>query len=317
MSKTSLKTRKMKTQNGIGAMSGETLPEDMSLVDTDRIVLRMNGGGYEEDNYRIDTPLAHMERHGTLRVRVPPFDELKNLMDDFRQMQKLRVKINNQVLATKRHTDEISEETEKFLLEEVERVEDAETERGKKIEGWIKRNKTLPIVSAIMSVKGVGKVTAANLLVDIDITKADHPSSLWAYIGYDKPSIDRYKKGKMGGGNKPLRCAMFVMAECFLKCQNQYAMSVYYPRKTKLENSDRIVRERAKGDGRIVEIEWKNAMPIHRHLDAFRVMIKHYLADLWFVWRTLEGLPVTDLYVKEHLGHESAIINPKAMGWKY
>jgi hypothetical protein len=92
---------------------------------------------------------------------------------------------------------------------------------------------------------------------------------------------------------------------------------VYYACKTKLEQSEKMVRERRRGDGKIVEVMWKDAMPIHRHLAAIRKMMKHFLADLWFVWRTLEGLPTTDLYVREHLGHEGALINPAAHGWTY
>ena len=62
---------------------------------------------------------------------------------------------------------------------------------------------------------------------------------------------------------------------------------------------------------------WKDAYPEHRDLAAIRKMMKHYLADLWFVMRTIYELPTKDLWIKEHGGHESAIIDPKRRGWEF
>lgn len=316
MAKEALKEEKAKTQDGIGILSDLELPEETALFDTHRKVLRMDGGGYEDENFIVDLPEPHMKEHGTWRERPEELAELKMLVDDYRQMLKLLLKINNQLLALKRGTDLLSEDTVTFLEEEKERVRIETKERVWRIDRWIKAHKNERLISAMLSPKGVGPITVAELLVDIDITKARYPSSLWAYVGYDKPSIDRYTKGQLGGGNKPLRCVLFNLGMCFLKSGSPY-VEIYYPLKKKLESSKKLVRERSKGDGQIKEIMWKDAMPIHRHLGALRVMNKYYLADLWFVWRTIEGLDTSDLYVKEHLGHESAIIDPKARGWVF
>ena len=316
MGKTLLKERKAKKQNGMGALSELPLPEETKLFDTHRKVLRMDGGGYDDENFIVDLPETHMKEHEIWKDRPKELEELKKLVDDYRQMLKLVLKINNQLLAVDRGTDKLSQDTQDFLNTILVQVHTETKERVKRIERWIRKRKDRPLIHALISPKGVGPITVAELLVDIDIAKAKHPSSLWAYVGYDKPSIDRYQKGQMGGGNKPLRCVLFNLGASFLKCAAPYS-EVYYQRKAKLEVSEKLVRERAKGNGQIKEIMWKDAMPIHRHLDALRVMNKHFLADLWFVWRTLAGLDTNDLYVKEHLGHASAIINPKERGWEY
>jgi hypothetical protein len=59
---------------------------------------------------------------------------------------------------------------------------------------------------------------------------------------------------------------------------------------------------------------WKDTKPCHRHGAAIRKMIKHFLADLWFVWRETENLPTTPLYVESVLGH-TGIIKPEERGW--
>jgi hypothetical protein len=61
---------------------------------------------------------------------------------------------------------------------------------------------------------------------------------------------------------------------------------------------------------------WKDTKPCHRHGAAIRKLIKHLLADFWFVWRNLEGLPTRPLYVEEYLGH-TGIIRPEERGWRY
>jgi hypothetical protein len=87
--------------------------------------------------------------------------------------------------------------------------------------------------------------------------------------------------------------------------------------KRRLEHSELTVDSYNTKGVLIKDVMWKDAKPSHRHGAALRAVAKHFLADYWFVGRTLLGLPTNDLYVKEHLGHQSAIIDPKTRGWKY
>jgi hypothetical protein len=77
----------------------------------------------------------------------------------------------------------ISNETELVLVEQYLDLEDQEkrafTRLGKLLE-------KIPVYTEYLStVKGIGPAMAAVLISEIDIAKAKHPSSLWAYFGLD------------------------------------------------------------------------------------------------------------------------------------
>jgi len=317
MGKEALKKLAADEQQNTCALCGKPLSDKLYKIHTHRLVQRKDGGGYDRDNYIVVCPLCHFKRHGILRVRPEDLDELKGSVDSYRQALKLRCKIDNQKLAVEAQVDTLEPADEALFQEVGDRISFAEAERRKSIEDWFKKKgKDDLFVRAILSVKGVGPISAAELINDVDLQKADHASSLWKFVGYDTASVDRYKKGQEGGGRKSLRTALYNLGMCFLKSASPYA-ELYYQYKDRLANSEKITRERRKGDGKVVEIAWKEAMPIHRHLAAIRYMMKAYLADYWMVGRTLLGLPTNDLYVKEHLGHESAILDPKARGWEF
>jgi hypothetical protein len=315
-----------------------------SLQDLHRDTQRRDGGEYTPDNTETIDPVEHMKRHGNYKERDAAMDQLKMLFDGYKQIQKLRMKVNNQILAMDRGTDKLDEIDQEYINSVLTNIEEKEEAKGKLIAQWVKTNKTMPIVSAMLSVKGIGPVTVAACLTYLDIRKADHPSSFWSYAGYRCASYERYKdlpkdkwipihdkntgepvldkKGKQrmshhNPGNQTLRNALYVSAGCFVKNADCEYRGVYDRRKAKTSQSEKLTQTRMPGKTGTVEKMWKDVKPGHRHGDAIRVMMKCFLADLWYVWRTLEGLPVNDLYVKEHLGHESGIIDPEKMGWKY
>ena len=312
-----------------------------SLQDHHRDLQRRDGGQYTPDNTEIIQPIEHMKRHGNYKEREEAFDRLKMLFDGYKQIQKLRMKVNNQILAMNRGTDKLDEIDQEYINSVLENIEEKEKAKEKLIKAWAKENKTIPIVAAMLSVKGIGPITVAACLTYLDVRKADHPSSFWSYAGYRCASHERFetlpkekwipifdkntgepvldKKGKQrmshhNPGNQTLRCALFVTAGVFIKQGGTYR-DIYDLRKLKTSQSEKIVKTRWPGKTGTIEKAWKDTKPGHRHGDAIRVMMKSFLADLWMVWRTIEGLPTNDLYVKEHLGHESAIIEPKSRGW--
>ena len=68
--------------------------------------------------------------------------------------------------------------------------------------------------------------------------------------------------------------------------------------------------------GKLIDAMWCDTKPSHRHGAAIRKMLKHFLADVWKVWRTIEGLPTPHLYVQEKMGH-THIVQPEQRGWVY
>lgn len=314
MSKAKLKQSIAVTQDGLCAISGETLPENQSLVDVDRILEKTNGGIYTEENSRVLIPRAHMERHGILRDREDWLETLKSLMDDRAQTMRLLFKINNQLLAYQRRVDHMNSETEKFLTDSMEPVQ----ERLKGIDRMVVKHlsaSTDNLVLAALNVKGVGPITVAGLTVYIQIEKADSPSALWKYVGLHTASHERYTKGQAGGGNKTLRTILYNTAVSMMKNRDCQYRAVYDQTKARLEASEKIVKTR-NTQGNLVELPWKDTKPSHRHGAALRAMIKHFLADYWLVGRTLKGLPTRTLYVEEKLGH-TGIISPRERGWEF
>lgn len=314
MAKRRLKTRIMAAQEMECALTGEGLPADLSLVDTDRILQKMEGGVYDDDNTRVVLPRAHMERHGTLRERDAELEAVKALFDDRVQMMRLRLKIGNQMLAYARRTDTPNPDTVAFLTQAAEPVAARIAALDRQIAKALSASAD-PLRRAAMGVPGLGPVTVAALSVYVDLSKAATPSALWKYVGMHTASHERYTKGEAGGGNKTLRTVLWNTANVMMKLRTSAYREVYDRTKLRLSESEKVVKSRST-QGHLVEVAWRDAKPSHRHGAALRAVVKHLLADYWLVGRTLAGLPTPHLYAEAQLGH-THIVEPAARGWKF
>lgn len=303
-----------KQEAAICAITGVPLPLDPSLVDVDRIIERFNGGTYTPENSRVLTPRAHMERHGILREREEWMEELKSMMDDRAQTMKVVMKMNNQLLAYKRHTDHARKSTEEFLQDTLDASNKRLGQVDREVAKHIKASND-PLVKAALGVPGVGPITVAGLQTYVDLEKAKSASAMWSYIGIDKPSHSRYTKGEAGGGNKTLRTIVWNAANSMTKNRKCPYREVYDQTKNRLAASEKVTNSR-NTQGKMIECAWKDTKPSHRHGAALRAIMKHFLADYWFVGRELAGLDTRPLYVQEKLGHTS-IIQPQQRGWEY
>lgn len=303
-----------KEQASTCAITGVMLPDDPSLVDVDRITERFRGGIYTPENTRALTPRAHMERHGIWRERDEWLDELKAIMDDRAQTMKVVLKLNNQLLAYRRQVDHMRESTEAFLVDTLEAAQLRLAKIDREATKHVKASPD-PLVAAALGVPGVGPMSVAGLQVYVDLEKARSASAMWAYIGIDKPSHGRYEKGTAGGGNKTLRTMIWNTANSMTKNRKCPYRVVYDQTKDRLSVSEKIVKTR-NTQGHLVECAWKDTKPSHRHGAALRAVMKHFLADYWFVGRELAGLDTRPLYVQEKLGH-TGIVNPRERGWEW
>ena len=154
-------------------------------------------------------------------------------------------------------------------------------------------------------VRGVGPAMAGVIVAEIDITRAQYPSSLWKYAGLDVASdgvgrsrrkehlvqVDYVNKAGEAANrvgltfNPWLKTKLYVLATCFIKAGGPYR-EIYDGYKHRLESIPQWA-ERSKG---------------HRHNAAMRYMTKQFLADLYNAWRPLEGLPVAPSYAEGKLG---------------
>ena len=296
------------------AITGVRLDADPSLLDVDRVIEKFRGGQYTLGNTRVLTPRAHMERHGILREREHWLEDLKSMMDDRQQTMKVVMKINNQLLAYQRQVDHAREATATFLQETLESAQ----KRLRQIDSEVTKHMksaTDPLVTAAMNVPSVGPITVAGLQTYVDLEKARSASAMWSYIGIDKASHDRYTKGTAGGGNKTLRTIVWNTANSMTKNRQCPYREVYDRTKDRLAASEKITKSR-NTQGKLIECAWKDTKPCHRHGAALRAVMKHFLADYWFVGRELAGLDTRPLYVQEQLGH-TGIISPRERGWDW
>lgn len=301
---------KKKLKEALGVESGH------SLIDVHRPVPKCDGGEYIDGNIVIKTPVEHMKEHGIYRERDLSLDAIKAIVDDRRQVMKLVMKVQNQLLAYERRVDFINDMTEQWLKDQLDIFKSELKIREKMLTRAVKEyGKIDKLTVAALGVKGIGPITVAHCLTYIDIEKARHASSLWAYVGLDKPSHERYTKGSSGGGNKTLRTALYTMADAQIKTRGAYR-GVYDDTKSRLEKSERIVKTR-NTQGQLVEKPWKDVKPSHRHGAAIRKMIKHFLADWWYASREIAGLPTDALYPEAILGGNHRTIMPKERGWEY
>lgn len=166
----------------------------------------------------------------------------------------------------------------------------------------------------LLGVRGVGPLMAGVILSEIDIHKCNSISALHAYCGLDvvvstNESGDTLEEGRcrkrhhlkaktytsregeavetVGITFNPFLKTKLVgvLGGVFLKLGGEYR-AVYDGYKHRLEHHPKH-KDKTKG---------------HRHNMAVRYMIKEFLADLWTVWRTVEGLPVRGTYAEDKLG---------------
>lgn len=159
----------------------------------------------------------------------------------------------------------------------------------------------------LLEVKGIGPAMAGVVISEIDIARAEYPSSLWKYCGLDVAAdnkgrsrkaehlvdyeyVDKEGQPASRKGitfNPWLKTKLIgVLGSSFLRAgENQYS-KIYYDYKNRLENHPEH-KEKTKG---------------HKHNMSMRYMIKRFLVDLYTAWRALENLPVAKEYGEEKLG---------------
>lgn len=203
----------------------------------------------------------------------------------------------------------ISSYTELSLVAQYLDLERSEAEHFRRLGNALKG---IPIFDTFLDdIKGIGPAMAGVIISEIDIRKARHPSSLWAYAGLDvaENGAGRSRKAEhlvereyttKDGEQKTRKSITFnpflktkltgVLASSFLRAGDNKYSRIYRDYKLRLESHAKYA-EASKG---------------HRHNMAMRYMVKMFLIDLYAAWRPLEGLPVSQPYHEAKLGHRHA-----------
>jgi len=159
----------------------------------------------------------------------------------------------------------------------------------------------IPIYTSwLKDIKGVGPIMAAGLIAWVDDpARFDTVSRLWAYA-VGKPG-ERRRRGVKVGYNPTLKTHCWKIAGQMIRVRNGRYRDLYLSFKDTYSKRE---------DLKAIE---KGSFKLHIHLMALRKMVKIFLQHFWVEWRKAEGLPVTEPYVMDKLGHTS-YIKPEVKG---
>lgn len=174
----------------------------------------------------------------------------------------------------------------------------------------------IPIWDWVTSIKGLasGRQIAKVLAEIDDIGRFDTISKLWKFAGLgvkdgkmDRTTSVRTIEGEdenQRSWNGRLAGQVYVIGELFIKHQTPLYSDVYYEEKARLR---RLHPEPEKSrPGSPWPMDYTDS---HIHRMAMRKMVKIFMSHLWVVWRKAQGLPVSNPYAGDILGH-TGIIDP-------
>lgn len=195
------------------------------------------------------------------------------------------------------------------------------TDRVKDVEKYMKEY--LPVYQWCEEIKGLGPKLTAKILAGIgDMQRFPNPASLWSYCGVGDPEKSKRKKDEQLSHSPKMRVALFNVGESFIKQGSQYRVAYDNRKKTTLRTHPEwhnlipcpiknvgIHAPKINEDGKIT---WDNMHPKHAHIDATRVMLKRFLAELFSAWyQSLGQEPPSKPYGVEIQGHhEDPMIVP-------
>lgn len=172
-------------------------------------------------------------------------------------------------------------------------LHDTEKNLAKRLDIWSKLH--LLRSTYLSQIQGIGPIFSSALIAWLQpISRFDNISKLWKYCGL-APDQKR-KKGVKLGYNPHLKTLMWKIASSFEK--QKASKSAY---RKLYDEKKRYLAERPDLKDAI-DKKVKGAK-LHVQLLTLRFIAKRFLADTWVAWRRIEGLPVTEPYAIQILGH--------------
>jgi len=170
----------------------------------------------------------------------------------------------------------------------------------------------------LKGIKGIGYENVAKVIGYIDkwgIENIPNISKLWKLSGYavENGHAPKRIKGQKITYYAELRMLLWRLASSLLRARGVY-YDCYCDYKAKLQ--ERFAKEgraivpasELPKDEKKKRYEDENTISEgHVHYMALRKMIKLFIANLWLVWREAEGLPVTNPYAIDMMGHSNFI----------
>jgi hypothetical protein len=191
-----------------------------------------------------------------------------------------------------------------------------------KLTDWIESEDAPAEAKWAYSQIGIGPIIAAGLAAHIDVSKAEHVSSLWKFAGL-APGFDRRQKGVKLPYNARLKVLCFKLGESFVKVSGKdgatyghlYAQfkkeeinrneSGFYKESASRELASKTFKNDNATKKRLMEGKLSDA---HLHARAKRRTVKIFLSHLWVKAREASGLPVSEPYSIAILKHDGKIL---------
>lgn len=209
--------------------------------------------------------------------------------------------------ATFKGDEVISSYTELCLVANYLELEEQEKTHFRRLGNILK---DYPIYNNFLAgVVGIGPAMASVVISEIDITKAEYPSSVHKYAGLDvagdgqgrSRKKEHLEESQYTDKNGELQTKKGITFNPFLKTKLVGVLGSSFVKQSPDKCKYRKVYDDYKH--RIENMEaHKEKSKGHRHNMAVRYMIKIFLIDLYNEWRSLEGLPVAPTYTEAKLG---------------
>ena len=209
--------------------------------------------------------------------------------------------------ATFKGDEVISSYTELCLVANYLELEEQEKTHFRRLGNILK---DYPIYNNFLAgVVGIGPAMAGVVISEIDITKAEYPSSVHKYAGLDvagdgqgrSRKKEHLEESQYTDKNGELQTKKGITFNPFLKTKLVGVLGSSFVKQSPDKCKYRKVYDDYKH--RIENMEaHKEKSKGHRHNMAVRYMIKIFLIDLYNEWRSLEGLPVAPTYSEAKLG---------------
>lgn len=196
-----------------------------------------------------------------------------------------------------------------------------------------------PAFPWLEQVRGIGPTLACKILARLDVHKAPHASSFFAYCGLATVPGEKYRcetcglvRGwpagykvtgvhlalgtqkscsgsleKVAGPEDGIRAAQPKPVKGKEASYDQYAKKIMYLVGTSFLKAGGPFERFYRKKRAMLERERQGWADGRKHLTALRATEKLFLGCLWAVWREAEGLPVTDPYPIAELGHKNPV----------
>ena len=191
-----------------------------------------------------------------------------------------------------------------------------------KLRQWVEGDDSLPEAKWAYDQVGIGPVIASGLSAHIDLVKASTISSIWKFAGL-APGFDRKQKGVALPYNARLKTLCWKIGESFVKVSGKEGATygqlyVQFKAEEIARNEGGLYAGAAKRELERKKFRAEDSVTkkrllagmlsdAHLHARAKRRTVKIFLSHYWVEGRKGKGLPVTDPYSIQILGHTGKI----------